>query len=593
MFNNLTLALLLCTTAPGVVTSGTHHLISGDYNDLAFVKNRLYTASGFGLSVFAPELTLIQHIPTPHYSREIAVYGRKAWLGEGNRITLYKLSSKGPEAASEMEISGQITAMETDKDYLAAGTDSGKIYIIPHEWELKAVSSFDQRDEPIDLCFYEDYLFSASSKGIMIIRLGNTPEIVKTLNASSVNSIEILDEMLFVATSGNNILAYSLKDNPAQPVMIKEFSAGSPVVSMSGYDKLLYAAQGYNGYSIFTKNGKKIEGCEEVDIGFVADIEPTSEGTYLALMDHGLLRLEGKNPKSLSITSRYTDIAPSLHISQGGVFWGIAQGKGGVRILRPIGDSTIQGYANPRPADAKSSAISGSYLYVADAARGISIFTLKSLPSADREFDLSQPGTPIRVITSEDLIYLASESKGVRVLWICPCGPLAQKAAFENDIVAHDIAVKDTLIFVADPEAGILVLTRGVSKSKKTTVNYLSTYEWIMQPEAILLDEDVLYVTDSIGALIALDVSDPLSIEQLSFTMIGTKPYGLALSGESVYVACGEKGILPIDVSDPASPVKGTIIETPGKALSVAVSPTHLGIADYTSVLIVPLSEIQ
>lgn len=261
--------------------------------------------------------------------------------------------------------------------------------------------------------------------------------------------------------------------------------------------------------------------------------------------------------------------------------------------MRLAGDTAITGYANPMPVDARSTDISGSYLYVADAARGVEIFTLKGLPSAEREFDLSQPGAPFRIETSEDFIYVASGAKGVRVLWICPCGPLSQKTLFEDNIYARDIAVKDSLIFAADLKAGIRVFNIWDSTHKHTKLTPLALYEGVVSPQDIMLSGDVLWVADSVGALIALDVSDPLSPRQLSFTLLQTRPYGLTMVDETVYVACGEDGVLPVDVKVPDNPKIGNYIHTPGRALSVAVSADYLGVADYTSVMLIPLDSLE
>ncbi|MBN2380170.1 hypothetical protein JXM67_10270 [candidate division WOR-3 bacterium] len=565
-----------------------HYLIAGDYEDLELGGDGVYASSGFGIITLSNDLTVRFHIPTTNYSHKLALHEKRIYLGEADQISVFEINAGEPELVSRFQTPGMVTSIGVNMRFLAAGTDSSKLILFSHADQLEPAASFDLEGIPRDFEFYEGFLYVALEPGgMVVIKLDDVPQRLEGPKTSSAISLAIAEGELYLALSQSKVLVFSIED-PGKPEMKKEFPAGAPIVSLAAYDKHLYAAQGYSGYSVFNLKGDKIEGPESVKYGYAADILPSPEGVYLALREYGILKLEGKNPKALTITDRFIKVQPSLDVSQSGQFWSVAHGIGGVSVLRETGDSMTQGYANPRPVDARGTILSGPYVYVADAERGITIFNLKSFPSANREFDLSQPGEPLRIALDQDLILLAAGSKGLRVLWICSCGPLKQKAAFEDSVYARDVAAADGLFFVADPEAGIRIITDNGGTGKNYKLLQLALFPGSISPQALLLEDSILYVADSVGALITIDVSDPSFPEQLSFSVLGTRPYGLTKMGDVLYVACGEEGLLAVDVKDPTSPIVKQFIQTPGKALSVAHSSTHLGVADYTSFMLIP-----
>lgn len=564
---------------------GRNYFISGDFSDLVEVKGTLYAASGFGLAIVPADLAFAEHIPTANYSSKVAIAGKRAYLGEGSRVTGFELSGKTAEAVATYPVEGKVTALAANKRFLAAGTDSARVVIFSQGKESKLLGAIDAPGAVQDLFIYREFLYAACGRGgVAIIELGEDPSLVRTLDVSGARALTVAEDLLFVATAASEIASFSVAE-PGSPQEEKVFSSGSEVVSLAYYDEHLYAAQGYQGYSVFSPQGKRVETAEPFREGFIADILPTPEGVFLALRERGMVRLEGRKPQELSATARLQQNSPSVHTSQSGAFWAVARGRDGATIVKLDGDPSV-GHAEPVPQRAEGVLVSGTYLYVADAGRGTSIFDLKSFPIVERKFDLLEPGTPQRFALGEDLIFLAAGDRGARVLWICPCGPLKERSVLERGVKAVDVAVKDSIVYAADPDSGLRVM---VVRDEGKEIHEISVYPGVISPQALLLDQDLLYVADSIGAVTVLDVSDPGQPSQLSFSFIGARPWGLGIADSTLYAACGERGVLKIDVTDPAAPVVGEFIETPGRALSVAASRKYLGVADYTSWLLVPL----
>lgn len=588
MFAALLLTLMTASSEVEVLfEEGRNYFISGDFSDLVDVGGTLYAASGFGLTIVPADLSTQEHIPTPHYSRKIALAGKQVYLGEGNQITEFKISTKGTQMLTTYPAPGKVTALAARKDLLVAGTDSAKIVIFSNPSKPKVIATFDAPAAVKDLFIYREFLYAACGRGgVVIINLGENPSIVRAMDVSGAQALTVAEDLLFVATTAADVLGFSLAE-PSSPQRKKSFSSGSEVVSLAYYNKHLYAAQGYAGYSVFNLRGERLEIAEPFRQGDVASILATKEGVFLALRERGLVRLEGKSPKELKVAARLEQNSPSVHTAQSGAFWAVARDRDGASIGRLLEgeESVAWGHAEPAPKKAAGVLLSGTYLYVADADRGASIFNLKTFPFAERKFDLNQPGTPQRFALSEDLIFLAAGDRGLRVLLICPCGPLQQRVALQG-VKAVDVAAKDSIVYVADPDSGLRVM---VVRNKYQEIHELSIYPGVISPQALLRRDDVLYAADSIGAIVTLDISEAKNPRQLSFAFIETQPYGMAMEGSTLYVACGEEGVLPIDVSDVRNPVIGEFIETPGRALSVAASDDYLGVADYTSWMLIPV----
>lgn len=558
--------------------------ISGDYSALVEANDKLYAASGYGLAEMDPGFLEVRHVMTSGYSQKIAASAGKIWVASGSSVVEFNVN-EGLSGTASFPLKGKVSALEACDKFLASATDSGVLVISFTSSVSSPFLTASLGGAVEDLVFSGDYLYATTKEGIKIFSTGQNPALIRELSLPGSKTVAAGSGKLFVGLSVGTIVVFSLKDQESPREELR-FEAGASPVSLACFGKRLYAAQGYQGYAVFDFQGKRLDKPLTFLEGYISDILPTKKGAYLALAEKGIVLLEGKDPPTFAVVNRFSRLSPVLHTSRSGDFWAIAQGRGGVSIVKQEPDSLVKGFADPRPENALGVLLSGTNLYIGDQSRGVFIHSLKTFPVAEEKYNLFQPGSPLRFGLSGDIILSAEEDKGLRTLWICPCGPLKDKGKLDG-INAVDVAVVDSIAYVADPDSGLRIVAL---REEGKTVEELSIYPGAVSPVALLLEGQKLFVADSVGALVILDIKDPVSPKQLSFTAIGVRPYGLALSGSTLYVASGEKGVLEISVADPAAPVPGDFIDTPGKALAVAVSETHLGVADYTSWLLVPLS---
>lgn len=561
------------------------HFISGDYWNLVEMGGRLYAASGYGLAAMDTELKAVGHFPTLGYSRKVrSCDDGKLCLSDAESVALFDASGSN---LGSYEIGSEVTALSCGQGFVAAGTESGLFAVIYLSSKNDAPASVNLGSKVESIVFWNGYFYAAAGGSIYVITCEKAPKIIKETSLPGVKTLAAGDSRLYAGLSESKIAVFSLKD-PKEPKEESVFDAPASPVALCFQSKKLFAALGYQGYAVFDAKGKRLDASRGFAEGYVADILPSKKGFYLALRDKGIVFLEGKNFANMEITRRLPKNAPSVHTARGGEFWAIAQGRDGAKVVKPEPEKLVVGFADPKPDNAAGVLLSGTNLYVVDPGRSLlSIFSLKEFPVTKPDFTINQAGDLSRIALSNELILDAAGEKGLRVLWICPCGPLKEKGKLEG-IKAVDVAVKDSIVYVADPDSGLWVVA--LRKEGETPVT-LSLYPGTVSPRSLLVEQDRLYVADSIGALAVLDISNPKEPGQFSFTMLGSRPYGLALSGSTLYLACGEKGVLKVDVSDPHSPRILGYIDTPGKALSVAASEAYLGVADYTSWLLLPIDK--
>lgn len=81
-------------------------------------------------------------------------------------------------------------------------------------------------------------------------------------------------------------------------------------------------------------------------------------------------------------------------------------------------------------------------------------------------------------------------------------------------------------------------------------------------------------------AMLSLDVSKPANPVRIGEVYLSGQHNRIALSGDYVYMALGQRGLDIIDISDPRSPVITSSLETPGFAFSIHVSGSYAYVAD-------------
>jgi hypothetical protein len=140
------------------------------------------------------------------------------------------------------------------------------------------------------------------------------------------------------------------------------------------------------------------------------------------------------------------------------------------------------------------------------------------------------------------------------------------------------VAVSGDYAYIAAKDAGLYVID--VSNPRTPTV--VGRYGGFAN--GLLVNGDVLIV--NANTLKFLDISAvPSSLEKLGeYAHLGSI-YSMALSGQHLFLALGDKGVDAIDISDCSQPVSIGTFDTPGLAVGVGADSAHVFVADTYSLI--------
>jgi hypothetical protein len=212
-----------------------------------------------------------------------------------------------------------------------------------------------------------------------------------------------------------------------------------------------------------------------------------------------------------------------------------------------------------------------------------------SIPNAPRRLvsSASDPSFPRcqHLAASADVVYFSNRGDEVQ--------PVSFIAAFDvstdpaREIVTlsqpsrtvEGIDARGSLLFAALHEDGVGVFELGDATLTERAVHTAG----IDNAWSVRVDGTTLFVAAGPAGLVSVDVASPGSPSTLGSLALGGAAQALELDPARglAFVATGASGVAIVDVSDPRAPALAGHIETPGSALDLAVSGTHLAVADW------------
>lgn len=101
---------------------------------------------------------------------------------------------------------------------------------------------------------------------------------------------------------------------------------------------------------------------------------------------------------------------------------------------------------------------------------------------------------------------------------------------------------------------------------------------------------NIVYVTDILGTMSTVDVSDPTKPKMLGTVAIGGNGKGITVEGGIAYIAAGEAGLVVVDVADPAKPKVLATVKTPGIAVRTAYASGRVYVAAWNDTRVYDVS---
>lgn len=198
----------------------------------------------------------------------------------------------------------------------------------------------------------------------------------------------------------------------------------------------------------------------------------------------------------------------------------------------------------------------------------------------------SQLGKPLDVALSGSRAYLAVGGRGLAIADVAGSG-VSLRGRVATPGVAVSIAATNRYVLVGlgepfnpVPPGGHTPSVRiidAVNPDSPVEIGAIATPD---QAQGIAVDGNTAYVAVQSAGLQILDISNPATPAQIRLLALPGVAEGVATSGTHAYVAAGPAGVRVIDVANPGQATEVGFIDTPGYARDLAITGGRLYVAD-------------
>ncbi|MHB9049736.1 MAG: Ig-like domain-containing protein, partial [Pirellulales bacterium] len=164
-----------------------------------------------------------------------------------------------------------------------------------------------------------------------------------------------------------------------------------------------------------------------------------------------------------------------------------------------------------------------------------------------------------------------------------PAAPL-RLGGYDTPDYAQGVAVVGTRAYVADNEAGLLIL----DVSDPAAPSLLGRYDSPGNACRVVVVGGLAYLADARGGLQIISVANPAAPALLKGVGTPDAALGITVVGTRAYVAANNSGLVIVDVTNPTAPVQLSAYSMGGHAYGVAVSGTLAYVANrYSAGLVI------
>lgn len=187
-------------------------------------------------------------------------------------------------------------------------------------------------------------------------------------------------------------------------------------------------------------------------------------------------------------------------------------------------------------------------------------FAIVAQNNSLRTFNITNPAAPayvgdygsygyVRSIKVRDsLVYVADGNAGLYILnYANPAAP-SQAGYFDSPGYCTDVALKDTLAYLADGGSGLRIVNLANIAAPAEIGSLASTYAY-----GVALSNGYAYLADN-SSLRVIDVANPAAPVQAGILTGMSSARDVAVRGNLAYLADGGGGLRIINVANPASP---------------------------------------
>ena len=583
---------------------------------------------------------ILSSIETPGNLQDVAVtLGTIAFLADGeNGMLVYDLSDENAvEEVGYFSKPLYANQVEVNEGGVYLSDKDSALYVVDVELDLslQRISGTEQQQGNLQsVAVKDEYAFvTNANQGLQVIDISNPAVPVEIANYDSpgaANGVTIAGDFIYFADGAAGLQVLTLEStaggdlsvtevavidspgeahlaaiegqnlyladgsgglqiigmaNPSQPVLLGSEQTPGTATGIAVLGEYAYVADGDSGLRIINI----LDSAKPAEVGFIdtpgearavaVEQENGQESRVLAYVadgDGGLRVIDATNPQVPVEIGAYTGYETVIDVVLSGNQAYLAAGGWGFRVvdISDPGNIAETGVLNT-PGEAYGLAALGETAYVADNTRGMRIIDISN-PTEPFEvgfYDIPRIVRNVKVAGA--YAYLTDLNSGFRTADVSDPRYLKQVGHYDQGGIVEDITIQGDVAYLAD-SFGL----QTVNISQVNQAAYLGEVTTSGKANAVYVDDELAYFTDSVSGLYIANVSDPANLNLLSQHQTPGAARDVFVADQYAYIADGEAGLMIVNVADPYDPITTSLIDQFQNANSVVVSGDYAYLAD-------------
>ncbi len=520
--------------APAQAGSYTEDFTSTDYGDMGATTACWNTDAG-ELSLWPNDMAVIGGVDTPGTARHLFVAGNHAFLADGE------------EGLQVVDISDP-----ANPAIIGTVDTPGLAYGVTVAGNVAYVADADSGLQVIDI--------STPSSPVIV---GSMITPGKSWHAA------IEGDVAYVADHTGGLLAVDISD-PANPALIGSVATADRALRVAVAGNVAYVADYVGDLQVVDiTDPTNLAIIASVDLpDIVRDVTVAGDVAYVAGHWSGVEALDISDPTNPILIGSLVTPNRAMGVTTSGDMIYVADYESGllaIDITDPA-DLQLMGCADTEDL-AWGVVVAGDVAYVADRANGLVVVEVGETVSPSLIGNVGF-AYAIDVAAVGDVAFVVDLNGALMAVDISdPTNPV-EIGAVSLTSNASQVAVSGDVAYVVSGYYGLSI----VDVSDPVNLTVIGTLG-LSDPHGVAVSGDIACVLDSgANALWVVNVSDPAFPAITGIVSVGATTYGVAMSGNLVFVAGYNDGLEVVDISDPTSPAVIGTCPVPGNAYDVKVS---------------------
>lgn len=357
--------------------------------------------------------------------------------------------------------------------------------------------------------------------------------------------------------------------NPAMPVELGSAGTVGMGAGIVSSGSLVFMAVDYQGVQVFDVSDPDYPTTLSIasTLENASDVAVLGDQVFVTLQYTGVQAFDASDPAHLSPLWFMDTRGSSERVLLEGDQLCIFEAFGGFNILDvslPVAEPVSRQFT---PGPVLGVALDGGYCFVVEGELGLQVFDVSNPanPHSIAYFDNQQ--TYVRVLVEDGVAYLAEEWGGIQLFDVSNQVVPTPLGSFSSDN-PRDMVLRDELLFLADYSNGLVIWDVSDSTSPQL-VGSGDTPDWAY---GVDVAGDFAYVADNSSGLQVLDVSIPSNPMTVGFVDLVDFAMDVEVVGHLAFVPNYRRGLAIVDVTLPEAPVQIQRVDLPNFAVGIKIS---------------------